>query len=233
VLRSLQEAPYEPIASADLKYLTFKTLFLIWLAAGARRGEIHALDTKKVLQYENWQKVTIGPNPKFLPKNHKYQSGRKRFQGFTIEGLKHRVGPDLQKDYSLCPVRALRFYLDRTKDVRKDTTQLFISLQNRVNRAVGKNTIASWVKQTILHAYRHCSEEEIRNLKVSSHEVRALAMSTAFYGNTSIDDIISAGRWANQTTFTSFYLRDMSTDLEGIFHLGPVVVGQQVLPHSS
>lgn len=230
VLRSLTKEPYEPMATADMKTLTFKTLFLLWLASGARRGEMHALDVKKVVQVDNWKMVHLAPNPQFLAKNYNYKTGGRNFQGFQVEALKHRLGPDMQEDYLLCPVRALRYYLDRTKDVRKGSEQLFISWNKTEGKGVCKNTLASWVKNVILGAYK---DTTLELPQASSHEIRALALSTAFYGNTSMDDIVTAGRWQSQTTFTSFYLRDMGQDLDGVYQLGPVVAGQQVVSRPS
>ena len=42
VLMSLTKAPFEPLKDASLKILTFKTVFLMTLASGKRRGEVHA-----------------------------------------------------------------------------------------------------------------------------------------------------------------------------------------------
>ena len=49
VLNALTKSPFEPrdTASVDLKFLTFTTVFLLFLASGARRGEIHALDLER------------------------------------------------------------------------------------------------------------------------------------------------------------------------------------------
>ena len=135
----------------------------------------------------------------------------------------------MQEEYHLCPVRALRYYLDRTKQLRGDTTQLFISLTNKSSRNICKNTLASWVKTTILNAYKDLPPESSAALQVSSHEIRALATSTAFYGNAAMEDIRQAGRWKSQTTFTSFYLRDMTEDLTGIYQLGPILTAQTVI----
>ena len=41
-LWSLTKAPYEPLASASLKFLTFKTVFLLAFAKACRRSELHA-----------------------------------------------------------------------------------------------------------------------------------------------------------------------------------------------
>ena len=42
VLNELTKAPFEPIKDTDLKHLTLKTAFLLALASGKRRSEIHA-----------------------------------------------------------------------------------------------------------------------------------------------------------------------------------------------
>ena len=42
VLHQLTKAPFEPLKEASLKYLTFKTVFLLALGSGERRSEIHA-----------------------------------------------------------------------------------------------------------------------------------------------------------------------------------------------
>ena len=42
VLQALTKQPFEPLGKASLKLLTFKTVFLLTLASGKRRGEIHA-----------------------------------------------------------------------------------------------------------------------------------------------------------------------------------------------
>ena len=42
VLLALTRPPFEPLAKADLKILTFKTVFLLALASGKRPSEIHA-----------------------------------------------------------------------------------------------------------------------------------------------------------------------------------------------
>ena len=47
-------------------------------------------------------------------------------------------------------------------------------------------------------------------LKVKGHEVRALAASTTFYGNSTMEEVLKAARWAQQTTFITYYVRDVS-----------------------
>jgi hypothetical protein len=173
--------------------------------------------------------VNLKPNPVFLCKEFDYSTGKRNFEGFNIEGMKHRLGPGLEEDALLCPVRALRWYLDRTKHLRGNKTRLFISYKAGHKTDICLNTISSWIKETVKMAYKDCPEGTMKILKVSAHEVRALAASTAFYGNIALSEVLKAARWTNQTTFTSFYLRDVSVDLEGLSSLGPIMVAQQVV----
>ena len=41
--QNIEGGPFEPIDKTDLKCLTFKTVFLLTIASGRRRSEIHAL----------------------------------------------------------------------------------------------------------------------------------------------------------------------------------------------
>ena len=113
VLHQLTKAPFEPLRKASLKHLTFKTVFLLALGSGKRRSEIHAWLYKNIRHQENWSQVSIYPSPSFLSKNQLARDGPASVAPVVIPAL----APTLDK--SLCPVRALRYYLDRTKDLRK------------------------------------------------------------------------------------------------------------------
>ena len=68
VLMSFTKAPFEPLKDASLKILTFKTVFLMALASGKRRGEVHAWTFSSLRHKPHWKEVTISP-PAFLAKN--------------------------------------------------------------------------------------------------------------------------------------------------------------------
>ena len=57
VLNELTKAPFEPMKDTDLKHLTLKTAFLLALASGKRRSEIHAWVANKVSNLGQWEKV--------------------------------------------------------------------------------------------------------------------------------------------------------------------------------
>ena len=69
VLNELTKAPFEPMKDTDLKHLTLKTAFLLALASGKRRSEIHAWVANKVSNLGQWEKVALFPSSDFIAKN--------------------------------------------------------------------------------------------------------------------------------------------------------------------
>ena len=71
VLQSLLKPPFEPIAKCELKFLTLKTVFLVALASGRRRSELHALcfDSHHFRQNQDQSMVTLYPDLDFVAKN--------------------------------------------------------------------------------------------------------------------------------------------------------------------
>ena len=59
VLNELTKAPFEPMKDTDHKHLTLKTTFLLALASGKRRSEIHAWVANKVSNLGQWEKVAL------------------------------------------------------------------------------------------------------------------------------------------------------------------------------
>ena len=59
----------------DLKHLTLKTAFLLALASGKRRSEIHACVANKVSNLGQWEKVALFPSSDFIAKNQLAREG--------------------------------------------------------------------------------------------------------------------------------------------------------------
>ena len=70
VLNELTKAPFEPMKDSDLKHLTLKTAFLLALASGKRRSEIHAGVANKVSNLGQWEKVALFPSSDFIVKTN-------------------------------------------------------------------------------------------------------------------------------------------------------------------
>ena len=112
VLNELTKAPFEPMKDTDLKHLTLKIAFLLALASGKRRSEIHAWVANKVSNLGQWEKVALFPSSDFIAKNQLARGGSQSVSPVTITAWTTIVDRQFKEDRTLCPVRALRYYLD-------------------------------------------------------------------------------------------------------------------------
>ena len=105
---------------------------------------------------------------------------------------------------------ALRYYLDRIKDLRGAQSLLFISFKKGHTSDIIPATLSSWLKQTILLCYKQADQQALDLVQVKAHDIRAFAASKAFYGGVSVDQIMQACHWKAHNTFTNFYLKDLT-----------------------
>ena len=228
VLHQLTQSPFEPLRKASLKHLTFKTVFLLALGSGKRRSEIHAWVHRNIRHQEDWANVSLFPSPCFLSKNQLAKEGPSSVAPVIIPALAPTLDKSLKEDRTLCPVRALRYYLDKTKDLRSGKQLVFVSFKKNFNKDIAPATISSWIKQTILLCYQLSNEDAQQLHQVRARDVRAFAASKAFQGGVSLDQILSACHWKSHNTFTQFYLKDVAWADADLYHLGPVVAAQHI-----
>ena len=72
-----------------------------------------------------------------------------RFEGFSVPAL-----PNTRKNHNgrlLCPVRAVKVYLDRTASHRPRCERLFVTA-GRSKKEISKTTVSFWLRKTISHA---------------------------------------------------------------------------------
>ena len=233
VLNELTKAPFEPMKDTDLKHLTLKTAFLLALASVKRRSEIHAWVANKVSHLGQWEKVALFPSSDFIAKNQLAREGSQSVSPVTIPALTTIVDRQFKENRTLCPVRAPRFYLDRTKNLRGSRSLLFISFKKGHTSDIRPATLSSWLKQTILLCYKQADQQALDLVQDKAHDIRTFAASKAFYSGVSVDQIMQACHWKAHNTFTNFYLKDLTwSDNDNNMYLGPVVVAQQVLDPS-
>ena len=104
---------FEPIKEASLKHLTFRTVYLLALGSGKRKSEIHAWQNRNIRHQSDWSKVSLYPSPSFLSKNQLAKERPDSVAPGVLTTLAPTLDRSLKSDSSLCPVRALRYYLDR------------------------------------------------------------------------------------------------------------------------
>ena len=228
VLHQLTKAPFEPLKGASLKHLTFKTVFLLALGSGKRRSEIHAWQHKNIRHQSDWSKVSLFPSPSFLSKNQLAKEGLNSVAPVVIPALAPTLDKSLKSDRSLCPIRALRYYLDRTSDIRHAKELVFVSFKKGFDKDITPATISSWIKQTVILCYELSDHQDHTLHQVKAHDVRAFAASKAFQSGMSLEQILSACHWKSHNTFTQFYLKDVAWADSELYHLGPVVAAQEI-----
>ena len=228
VLHQLTKAPFEPLKKASLKYLTFKTVFLLALGSGKRRSEMHAWLNRNIRHQADWSMVSLYPSSSFLSKNQLARDGPDSVAPVVIPALSPSLDKSLKEDSSLCPVRALRYYLDKTQELRQNKELIFVSFKKGFSKDISPATLSSWIKQTAILCYQLSDQESLDLHQVKAHDVRAFAASRAFHGGVSLDQILSACHWKSHNTFTQFYLKDLAWADSELYHLGPVVASQQI-----
>ena len=75
VLNDLTKAPFEPMKDTDLKHLALKTAFLLALASGKCRSEIHAWVANKVSNLGQCEKFALFSSYDFIAKNQLAREG--------------------------------------------------------------------------------------------------------------------------------------------------------------
>ena len=180
VFAPADKVPFESIKEASLKRLTFKTVFLLALGSGKHRSEIDAWQNRNIRHQSDWSKVSLYPSPSFFSKNQVAKEGPDSVAPGVITALALTLDRSLKSDRSLCPVRALCYYLDRNSDLRQNKEVVFVSFKKGFNKDISPATISSWIKQTVILCYELSDQEAHTLHQVKAHDVRAFAASKVF-----------------------------------------------------
>ena len=136
---------------------------------------------------------------------------------------------DLAEDRHLCPVRCLKVYLARTKPFREGKRLHFISFQKNKTSDISKNTITSWIRALLHFIYSNANRDAAALSGSSTHAIQAMVASLAFSGQVNLDEVLRNCSWKSHTTFSEFYLKDMTQVRDDLLSLGPVVAAQKVV----
>ena len=117
----------------------------------------------------------------------------------------------------LCPVRALRIYLDRTASFAP-RHRLFVS-PRRTSHSLSKNAVSFFLRDVISSA--GASRPKVGRIR--AHDIRGVSTSVAFHRNWSVSAVLDSATWSSSSVFSSFYLRDFQHEYDGLLSLGPFV----------
>ena len=207
VLEALLQSPFEPAESASLQAWTWKTVFLVAVTSAARVSEIQALDSRRELLKLTSNRVTMKANPAFLPKVPKVEFINRTIE---LEAFNPSVLGVPEKFASICPVRAVKIYLQKTAKSRKDHN-LFLSYSpSHLGFKVSSATISRWIRDTICHAYRHANLPIPRS-RLKAHSTRAMAATLADISGVTSKELCDVAMWSNPNVFARFYRLDVAS----------------------
>jgi hypothetical protein len=174
---------------AHLKYVTWKTAFLIAITSFRRCSDLQALCIGEESVVVQKRGVT------FIRHGHAKQDRPKHF------GSKIFI-PSYSEDKLLDPKRTIYYYLKKTETLRNSDDNVengpFLAV-NEPHRPVKTQTISSWIVNTINCAYNEKG-------KFRAHSTRALGPSWALFNGASVKSIMDTADWSKESTFIRFYL---------------------------
>lgn len=202
VLDMLKQPPFEPMLSAKLKFVTFKTVFLIAITTFRRCSDLQSL---------------------------KIGEGSVRVQKTGVTFIRHGLAKQDRASHNntkifipkfsskfLDPTRALCMYLKRTENFRENQgqefDQLFLAV-NKPHKPVTAQTISSWIVRTIKLAYK-MRDLDVDNVK--GHSTRSIGPSWALFKGMSMKSIMESADWTQKSTFINFYLKTVNVDFLNI-----------------
>ena len=208
----------------SLADLTRNTAFLLTLASVKCNSEVWDFSDNVVFGHDK-QSATLRFLPGFIAKTQKPDRLDTALSPVIIPALAPSTGTDLP-ERALCPIRALRHYLSRTNISDPGRSKrLFVSIKPGRQKDIAKATISGWIKGIIRLAYSEAQNEDVPHLtsqNVQARELRAMATSLAFHQHHSLKQVMEAACWRVDSTFASFYLRDLTP--AQLRDLGPLVV---------
>ena len=164
--------------------------------------------------------------PEFRAKSE--SAGNPLTRSFRVRSLRDFVG-DLPDELLLCPVLALRVYLERASSISPRPRSLFVS-PRAPSRPLSKNALSFFPCSVILQPLPPTSSlppSFSQSSSVRAHSIRGMVTSAAFSRNASLPFLKL--KLGVPLLSTSFYLCDVQFSSVNGFSLGLVVAAGTVL----
>ena len=204
----VQSSTYEHLANLSLRSLTKKVLFLLSLATAQRVGELQVLAW--LVSFSSTG-ATVSYVPEFLAKT---ESALQPLPcSFLVKSLSDNA-KGLDDDLLLCPVRCLLEYVRQTSGGVNRPRRLSVSSRNPSR--MSKNAISYFLREVITES--GASKEP--GVVPRAHSIRDVATSAAFHRNWSVSSVLDVASWRSNPVFTSFYLKDLHFEFDGLCSLG-------------
>ena len=129
---------------------------------------------------------------------------------------------DLHKECLLCPVRAVRFYLDATFSLTQRPYSLFVSPLCPL-RVLAKNVLSYFHRQVIYDA------GAVWDVSAGSPRAHGVQGVATFLQSWSVSKVLEVATWRANPVFTLHYFKNLSFQLDNCNSLGPFVAVGSVL----
>lgn len=171
--------------AANLKELSEKTILLLLLTTA------HRLQTMALIDIRNIKETKTGIEIK-IPKLIKTSKPGKCQPNLIL--------PFFEERKDICAARAVLEYIKRTKNIRGDHSDLFISTV-KPHKPVTAQTLSHWVKSILKKA-------GVDTSTFSAYSTKHATVSRAISKGVSIDTIKRVAGWSEKSkTFAQFYNR--------------------------
>ncbi len=154
-LRAFSQPPFGPLTSVGLKERFLKSTVLSAFASAKRIEHLHAfsVDSDCIRFGSGDRSVTLRPRLEYVPKS--LSTPFERTETVSLSALATKSSPSQSADAqtAVCPVRALRFYIDRSSSVRQSIQLLGAMVGATKGRAVSKQSLSHWIVDAITEAY--------------------------------------------------------------------------------
>ena len=178
-----------PNEEISLKDLSLKCAFLLIISTGQRIQTLSKIKIKNIFFKEENCWIVIDQLLKHS--RSKTQQAPLEFSGF-------------KDNEALCPIKTLKDYLSRTKEIRNNKgtgqEQLFISFR-KPHKAVHPESISRWIKEVLIRS--GVSKD------VTAYSTRSISTSTASAAGVPINCILKAAGWSSQLTFAKYYKKEV------------------------
>lgn len=170
-----------PLDKITFRNLTLKCVTLLAILSAQRASALHSIDVRNITMFEKEVKIRFGDLLKTSrPGVHQAE--------IAIAAFPRKA---------LCLVHTLDVYLNYTKKLREDHTQLFISFIPP-HRPVVNSSISRWIKTVLISA-------GVDMAIFTPHSTRSASTSAAKVSNVPMQTILKTAGWSNDCTFAKFY----------------------------
>lgn len=176
--------PYDNVSLYDL---TIKTITLLAISSAQR------MQTLSLIKLDN---ISIGTDDVTIRIDELTKTSKPGYCQPLISL------PFIKEKPNICPALVLKYYIEKTGNLRKSTSYLFISFK-KPHKAVSSQTLAHWVKKGL----------ELSGIDISTfgaHSTRHASTSAAYRKGVNLESIRNAAGWTNKSNvFLKYYNKEL------------------------